>query len=836
VASETLQFNLLARDNASRVFDKVGAAASGTESRFSKVGRGLLAVGKMAGRGAVAFGALGAAGAVMGLKTAASMEQARISFTTMLGSAKKADTFLKQLAAFAAKTPFEFPELQTAASSLISAGFHAKEVIPIMTTLGDVTSGMGTGAEGVQRATVALQQMSAAGKITGEDLNQLRDAGVPVFDLLSAATGKSKAAISELAAAGKLGKTEMQALFDALGSGKGLERFNGLMEKQSQSLTGMWSTFKDTLGMGLAKAIEPAIPAIKAGLEKLTGFIAAALEALPGIVGKVKDFAGPIVQKIRDALPQIVTAVGEWRTAIAGFLTGVVVKVEPFITAVRTALDTGNWGPVGESLGNALAAAIRGAGAAVGKIGEAFSSLMGRIDFVGMGIAIGRQAPALIIGFAAGLLNFDLGGLLAGLWAHWQDILLAGIAIWLAPVKIIGKVGQMLAKIPLIGRFLEWALVGLKGFVDNVAGAIGRAISGMGNAFMAGFRRVFPGIGESFAQGLALLPLRLAVLAIDIAQAAGRMMMRLRGAILDRIGNVIAALGQLVANMIKPFTNIAGLLTSYGRAAVMGFINGIKSMAGAAASAAMDVVKGAVNSAKNFLKIGSPSRVMMEIGQFFTEGFAIGTKQGAAKALEAVTELMEKVKTKLADLRTKAAQIRSTAHDAVMGALNVGSLGETTTSTDAAGNEVTTTANPTAQIAAFTAQAAAFSAAISAAVARGVNSKLIAQVAALGPEQGLVAAQALAAMNAAQVNQVNRDLAVAEKFASKVGATVLSTTPLPAQIRREEATLNAVRDLLGALRNHKTVVELDIDGKAFARAVARDIRQELDDMARRRGE
>ena len=165
-------------------------------------------LGRSAVRGAAAFGAVGAAGIVMGIKTAAGNEQAEIAFTTMLGSAEKAGAFLGDLQTFAAKTPFEFPELQTAASSLISAGINANDVIPIMTTLGDVTSGMGTGSEGIKRATVALQQMQAAGKITGEDLNQLRDAGVPVYDLLATATGKSKAEVVKLAQAGKLGKKE----------------------------------------------------------------------------------------------------------------------------------------------------------------------------------------------------------------------------------------------------------------------------------------------------------------------------------------------------------------------------------------------------------------------------------------------------------------------------------------------------------------------------------------------------------------------------------------------------------------------------------------------------
>jgi tape measure domain-containing protein len=176
----------------------------GGSLRTGLAGAGSALVG-FAKNSALLLGGLGVAGGAWGLSIAAQGEQAQIAFETMLGSGEKAKAFLDELKAFAASTPFEFPELQTAASSLIAAGFAAEDVIPIMTTLGDVTSGMGTGAEGVQRATVALQQMAAAGRITGEDLNQLRDAGIPVFDLLASATGKSKEEIAALAQAGKLG-------------------------------------------------------------------------------------------------------------------------------------------------------------------------------------------------------------------------------------------------------------------------------------------------------------------------------------------------------------------------------------------------------------------------------------------------------------------------------------------------------------------------------------------------------------------------------------------------------------------------------------------------------
>lgn len=797
MASESLRFDLLANDRASRVFDKVGKSAENTESRFAKVGKGLAVAGRLAVRGAAAFGALGVAGGVMGLKTAASLEQADIAFTTMLGSAKRADRFLKQLADFAAKTPFEFPELQTAASSLISAGFEAKKVIPIMTTLGDVTSGMGTGAEGVQRATVALQQMAAAGRITGEDLNQLRDAGVPVFDLLTAATGKSKAAIAAMAQEGKLGKDEMQALFKALESGKGLERFNGLMEKQSQSLNGLWSTFKDTLGMGLARAVEPAIPHIKTALTKASGAIGAVLAGIPGLI----DEWGPRIQAAIDAVKVNGAAIAA--KIKDGVKLGLRV-VGDFVTTIEAAIASGDWTPVGQAVGRALAAAIRGVGDVAAKLTDALGQLFGRLDFVGIGIAIGRQAPAILLGFVAGLLNFDLMGLLNGVVRHWQDILLAAVAIWLTPAKIVGKVGQALARIPLVGRFLEWGLNAIKGFVDGMAGAIGRFFSFLGDAFLGGFRRVFPGIGSSFAEWLRLLPTRIGVAAIEVAEKAIELMQRLRGAIANRIQSVVAAVGQLIGEILKPFANMGSYLLSAGRDFVRGFINGIKGMAGAAASAAADMARSAVSRVKDLLQIFSPSRVTIEIGEFFSQGLGIGIEKGAKVALEAVNGVIDKVKGKLSDLRSQRKQVVSSAHGAVFGALDVGGLG-------APGEDGGPAASVTDQLAGFADQAAKFSAALTAAAGKGLDPRLISQVAALGPTNGLTAAQAIAALNAAQVASANNSVALADKFASNVAQTVLTTTSLPQDIAREQGKLDTLKAIREDLKNNPREIRFVIN-------------------------
>jgi tape measure domain-containing protein len=348
--------------------DKVGggfssAAKKGLSGLGSIVGGGARMIGTLGLAGVTAFGAVTAAAGGMGLAAAASNEQARISFTTMLGSAEKADSFLRDMQKFAATTPFEFPELQEASSALISAGINADKVIPIMTTLGDVTSGMGTGAEGVDRATTALQQMSAAGRITGEDLNQLRDAGIPVYDLLASATGKSKAEVIKLAQAGKLGKKELDQMMKALESGKGLERFNGLMAKQSTSLTGMVSTMKDTIGQGLGNAIAPLIPMIKDGLGGATEFAMRVMDKVPGvlmgIINGAKSFSKSAVwADIRSVGERVFAVIVDAGKQIPGMLAGAGDALERFGHSQTWAAIKEAAGFIGDAFTSAIIPAV----------------------------------------------------------------------------------------------------------------------------------------------------------------------------------------------------------------------------------------------------------------------------------------------------------------------------------------------------------------------------------------------------------------------------------------------------------------------------------------------
>jgi tape measure domain-containing protein len=268
------------------------------------------------------------AGAGIGLKVAAEMEQAKIGFTTMLGSAKQADSFIRKLADFAAKTPFDFPTLQKAASRLIAVGTEADRVIPIMTVLGDATAAMGTGAEGVDRAVMALQQMQVKGKVTGEEMLQLAEAGVPAWEALAAQLGVTTGEAQKMVTAGKV---SVEDLFTAIETRQGaaFQRMNGMMDQQATTLTGIWSTAVDTVQMKLASTMQPLIPAIKNAMN-------AAIPVIEGFLGTVEQKFNTLVEQT----PNLLSALADQDAqGVAEVLDNILGNTGKHIDTIRTAAE-----------------------------------------------------------------------------------------------------------------------------------------------------------------------------------------------------------------------------------------------------------------------------------------------------------------------------------------------------------------------------------------------------------------------------------------------------------------------------------------------------------------
>ncbi len=185
----------------------------------------------------------------MAIKAAGELEQMNVAFTTMLGSAEKADVFLKDLINFAKSTPFELKGLQQAAKQLLAYGFAQEEVIPNLKALGNIASGVGM--DKLPNLILAFGQVRAATRLTGMELRQFTEAGVPLLAQLSEQLKKTPAEIQEMVGAGAIGFPEVEKALKSL-SGEG-GRFYNLMENQSKTLMGMISNLKDAWNIFLTQ-------------------------------------------------------------------------------------------------------------------------------------------------------------------------------------------------------------------------------------------------------------------------------------------------------------------------------------------------------------------------------------------------------------------------------------------------------------------------------------------------------------------------------------------------------------------------------------------------------
>lgn len=185
----------------------------------------------------------------------AQMEQTKVSFETMLGSSKAADGFIKQLQTFANVTPYVTSEVLDAGKQMLAFGFSSGEVIPQLTRLGDVASGLSIPLGDM---IYLYGTLKTQGKAMTKDIMQFAQRGIPIYDSLAKVLGVNKNKVGDLVTAGKVGFAQVQKAFELM-TAKG-SMFGGLMDKQSRTLAGRWSTFEgilETIGTQLGEKLLP---------------------------------------------------------------------------------------------------------------------------------------------------------------------------------------------------------------------------------------------------------------------------------------------------------------------------------------------------------------------------------------------------------------------------------------------------------------------------------------------------------------------------------------------------------------------------------------------------
>lgn len=446
---------------------KIGADTSELRKSLNGVKRNIrqafgsdfLRVSNTAALAITGIGAAIAAAGAKAIQAAGNLQNVQTAFTNMLGSAEKASAFTKQLQSFAAATPFEFNQVTAAAQKFLAFGFTAEQVIPTLTAVGDAAAGVGLGAEGINRVTLALGQIAAKSKVQSDEMLQLTEAGIPAWQMLADKIGVSVPEAMDMVTKGTV---DAQTGISALVAGMS-QKFGGMMEQQSQTIQGTWSTMMDGLeqtagqvGLRLAESLN------------ITGIFQGIGETLNNFAQEVQNSG--IAAAIRNTIPT------EFQVAIIAMGTALIGIAIPAISLAATSL-LAFLAPLGAAV--AAAAPFIAAATAIASglfvLWQNGTTAADILEFFGIRLEIVNN----FIDTAKSYFS-QLGKTIQALLGIAQPIFTAfGVAAYAAFSLVINIIGGVIEKMMVAANVvltvfnyalsvIEWAANGIGGFLQYI--------------------------------------------------------------------------------------------------------------------------------------------------------------------------------------------------------------------------------------------------------------------------------------------------------------------------------------------------------------------------------
>jgi tape measure domain-containing protein len=188
----------------------------------------------------------------------AEMQALDKTFEVLLGNKEKADAMLAEIKSIALKSPLSVSDTSKAAQTLLGFNIEAERIIPILEQIGNISMG---DAGKFNSLTLAFAQMSSTGKLMGQDLMQMINAGFNPLTVISEKTGKTIGELKKEMEGGAISADMVADAFRSAASEGG--RFAGMMEAQSEGLLGLkaslgsaWSDMLNEIGQSQEGLIE----------------------------------------------------------------------------------------------------------------------------------------------------------------------------------------------------------------------------------------------------------------------------------------------------------------------------------------------------------------------------------------------------------------------------------------------------------------------------------------------------------------------------------------------------------------------------------------------------
>uniref|UniRef100_A0AAU7H0G0 Tail length tape measure protein n=1 Tax=Streptomyces phage Scarif TaxID=3158858 RepID=A0AAU7H0G0_9CAUD len=310
------------------------------------------------------------------------------------------------------------------------------------------------------------------------------------------------------------------------------------------------------------------------------------------------------------------------------------------------------------------------------EIGKGLVMLAGALVVIGLaGLILAPVVPA-IIGLGAGVALLGVGMLAAGagvlLFATALTALAAAGAA--ATAMIIGIVAGLIGLIPEVMKQIGLGLIAFAEVIATAGPSITKALVTVLEALISAIVRVTPKIVDALLKLLLMLLRKLNEYVPKMVDAGLKLITGILNGIANNVGKMAEAATRVITEFLKAlgkqipkivdagFKMVIDVLKGVRKAVdansealgreggklavaiVKGMVKGIGAGLGEIKNAAMNVAKGALNAAKDFLGIHSPSKEFEKVGNYVNDGFRKGLDGNKEQVYNAFNDLKKMLK------------------------------------------------------------------------------------------------------------------------------------------------------------------------------------------------
>lgn len=378
-----------------------------------------------------------------GFNRALSIEQAEFKLQGLGHSAEEVDKIMENSLASVKGTAYGLDEAATVAASAVAAGVKPGEDLErTLKLVGDAATISG---RDMNSMGAIFNKVAASGKMTGEELNQLTDAGIPMLQLLGDSLGKTNEEVRDMVSKGKIGFDEFRNAIEQGMSGAALtmgQTFSGALDNTKAAMSRLGKTFMDPFMKGMTPAlgtltdiIDMVASGTTEGLEEKTKLLS---DQLGGMINNVLDTLLPLIENAIPVLEQLLTN-------LLNKLPGLLDKILPII--INLALDLIK--ALADVLPTLIPVLVKGIVSAVKGLAEVLPQI---IEALVQGLilitqALAEEAPTLIPVLVDAILEIIpilIDNLPLFIKAGWQ--LIIGLA-----QGVLNSIPTLLSYLPKIG-------------------------------------------------------------------------------------------------------------------------------------------------------------------------------------------------------------------------------------------------------------------------------------------------------------------------------------------------------------------------------------------------